>query len=91
MEYGIDILAAVGVPRSLVLVFLPGDLEPCGSENLAQLLCNFAVLFTRQCLDFVLVSIENVMLATSKVGMYLAWKQGVLGNICVSRVLIQRK
>ena len=45
---------------------------------------------SRQRLDFILVSVENVLLTATEVGMYLSRKEGVLRNVRIPRVFIQR-
>jgi hypothetical protein len=37
------------------------------------------------------VCAEDVVFASTEVSVYLAGEEGVLGNVCISRVLIQRE
>lgn len=46
------------------------------------------MLLSRQNLDFILVSVENALLATSEVGVYLARKKGILRDVRISRVFV---
>ena len=42
------------------------------------------MILVNQSLYLVLVSVEDILFAPSKIGVHLAWEESVLRNICVS-------
>lgn len=45
----------------------------------------------QQPLQLLFVTAKDVLLGPGKVGVHLAWQQGIFGNICAARVLVERQ